>query len=120
MKQSIISHVLIKYPPSEAFKDLSTFLEEYNKMYPITTSKNFAEAFSAYELKMDPTITISKSGCYAVCQAYLGKLFGFELIYANSRSGIWNMRTEKHADGTFDTKIISMSDILEDLMLIYG
>jgi len=56
-------------------------------------------------------MNVAKSGSWAVCQEFLGKLEGDELRYVKTRAGSWS-RYYKYSGFADDYKITSMRDVL--------
>lgn len=86
---SLYQVLIDEYPNSDI--ELMNYLKNLNESGKLVNWKDFALALSSHYYEDD--MTVGKSSTWAVSQEFLGKLKGYDLKYAQSRGGIWNLKT---------------------------
>jgi hypothetical protein len=121
---NIVDYVFTTFPTSDhillEFKKYCLEFKDVDKW----NSKDFIQKLSDFLFNEDNTITVFSSSTFAVCQEFLGNLTGSDLSHAQSRGGLWALRTNKTDENEKDdtvnnVEVISVRRVLTDLKKKY-
>ena len=105
----VVHYTFYRFPTND---NMLQDFKQYCLEYPDVSSWNwiiFVQKLSNYLFNQDPSISVTNSSTWAVCQDFLGLLQGPDLQYARSRGGIWAV------DHGFTAKVTTVRQVFNEL-----